>query len=149
MSYSLTKAAFQVKTGRSADKLVLVCLAWLAGPDRRCAVSNAVIGHMACIDDKTASLAVSRLTAAGHISWRPRGRGKSYTVNVELLPDFPDIDAHGQVACNYCGGTGVSMELDHIHPRSRGGTDDHDNLAIACIGCNTDKGALTVEEWRA
>ena len=34
-------------------------------------------------------------------------------------------------------------------PRSRGGSDDRENLAPACKGCNMEKGDFTPEEYRA
>ena len=33
------------------------------------------------------------------------------------------------------------LEIDHIHPKSAGGTDDPDNLQVLCTSCNTSKGA--------
>ncbi|WP_071994826.1 HNH endonuclease [Candidatus Synechococcus spongiarum] len=33
------------------------------------------------------------------------------------------------------------MEVDHMLPRSRGGTDHPDNLQLLCSGCNRSKGA--------
>ncbi len=41
------------------------------------------------------------------------------------------------------------MEVDHILPRSRGGTDHPDNLQLLCSGCNRSKGGKTMAEWRA
>ena len=41
------------------------------------------------------------------------------------------------------------MEVDHILPRSRGGTDHADNLQMLCSGCNRSKGRRTMAEWRA
>ncbi len=41
------------------------------------------------------------------------------------------------------------MEVDHILPRSRGGTDHPDNLQLLCSGCNRSKGGRTMAEWRA
>ncbi|MEU0487521.1 RNA-guided endonuclease IscB, partial [Streptosporangium sp. NPDC006013] len=48
-------------------------------------------------------------------------------------------------ACAYCGASGVPLNLDHIHPRSRGGSDRIGNLALACIRCNQAKNATPVE----
>ncbi|WP_433372826.1 RNA-guided endonuclease IscB [Streptosporangium sp. CA-115845] len=51
--------------------------------------------------------------------------------------------------CAYCGTTGVPLNLDHIHPRSRGGSDRISNLCVACIACNQAKNATPVEEFLA
>ncbi|GAA0840562.1 RNA-guided endonuclease IscB [Streptosporangium amethystogenes subsp. fukuiense] len=48
-------------------------------------------------------------------------------------------------ACAYCGASGVPLNLDHIHPRSRGGSDRVSNLTLACIRCNQAKNATPVE----
>lgn len=50
-------------------------------------------------------------------------------------------------ACVYCGITGVPLNIDHIHPRSRGGSDRVSNLVLACIPCNQAKGNKPVEEF--
>ena len=39
-----------------------------------------------------------------------------------------------------------NMTIDHIMPRSRGGTDDPDNLQLLCGACNSTKGNRTQEE---
>ncbi|MFC3820746.1 RNA-guided endonuclease IscB [Planomonospora venezuelensis] len=49
--------------------------------------------------------------------------------------------------CAYCGATGVPLNIDHIHPRCRGGSDRISNLALACVPCNQAKDALPVEEF--
>lgn len=41
------------------------------------------------------------------------------------------------------------MDVDHILPRTRGGTDHPDNLQLLCSGCNRSKGGRTMAEWRA
>ena len=41
------------------------------------------------------------------------------------------------------------MEVDHILPRSLGGTDHPDNLQLLCSGCNRSKGGRTMAEWKA
>src|SRR5690349_1910341 len=40
-------------------------------------------------------------------------------------------------------------EVDHVHPRARGGSDDLSNLLPACVPCNRSKGARAVREARA
>ena len=41
------------------------------------------------------------------------------------------------------------MDVDHILPRSKGGTDHPDNLQLLCSGCNRSKGGRTMAQWRA
>ena len=41
------------------------------------------------------------------------------------------------------------MDVDHMLPRAKGGTDHPDNLQLLCSGCNRSKGAKTMAEWRA
>jgi len=41
------------------------------------------------------------------------------------------------------------MEVDHLLPRSRGGTDHVENLQLLCSHCNRSKGNRTMSEWRA
>ena len=36
---------------------------------------------------------------------------------------------------------GVYLSIDHIIPRSRGGSDERHNLRVACTTCNTKRGA--------
>lgn len=45
--------------------------------------------------------------------------------------------------CRYCGRCppAVVLEVDHVHPRSEGGSDDPDNLVSSCLDCNRGKGA--------
>ena len=52
--------------------------------------------------------------------------------------------------CAYCTETVVGLpEPEHVLPLSRGGRNDASNLVAACRQCNTDKGDLTLDEWRA
>lgn len=51
--------------------------------------------------------------------------------------------------CFYCGSDpGADLTLDHLVPRSRGGTDSLANLLPACKSCNAEKGSRTFEEYR-
>ncbi|WP_327672449.1 MULTISPECIES: RNA-guided endonuclease IscB [unclassified Streptomyces] len=50
-------------------------------------------------------------------------------------------------ACAYCGATGVPLNIDHIHPRSRGGSNRISNLCTACIPCNQKKSDHPVEDF--
>ena len=51
--------------------------------------------------------------------------------------------------CAYCGKENVPLTIDHIHPKSRGGSDRVSNLALACFPCNQEKGNRDVAEFLA
>ena len=39
------------------------------------------------------------------------------------------------------------MEVDHILPKSKGGTDEFENLQVLCSHCNRSKGSKTMAQW--
>ena len=49
--------------------------------------------------------------------------------------------------CAYCGRGETAFELDHIQPRSRGGSNRVSNLALSCHACNVAKGEHTAAEF--
>ncbi len=49
--------------------------------------------------------------------------------------------------CAYCGITDVPLEIEHIVPRSRGGSNRVSNLTLACRDCNQRKGNQTAAEF--
>lgn len=49
--------------------------------------------------------------------------------------------------CAYCGATHVPLEVEHIVPRVRGGSDRVSNFTLACVPCNQKKGAQTAAEF--
>jgi 5-methylcytosine-specific restriction endonuclease McrA len=49
--------------------------------------------------------------------------------------------------CAYCSASGVPLEVDHVTPRSRGGSDRVANLVVACRACNMAKGHLSLEDF--
>jgi 5-methylcytosine-specific restriction endonuclease McrA len=50
-------------------------------------------------------------------------------------------------ACAYCKATNVPLQVEHIVPRSRDGSDRVSNLTLACAPCNVAKGTQTAEEF--
>ncbi len=77
----------------------------------------------------------------------------------------PIVDGPHDVACAYCGDIHTItiqlqrdgrparisqsvMALDHIHPVSRGGSNDASKLTLACYSCNASKGARLVGQWK-
>ena len=55
--------------------------------------------------------------------------------------------------CAYCGqkfntkDKHRSFSIDHIKPKTAGGTDDLNNLVAACFRCNGKKGGRNMFEW--
>lgn len=49
-------------------------------------------------------------------------------------------------ACRYCGSKPptVTLHVDHIVPRAKGGSDDFENLLTACNRCNSGKAARSI-----
>ncbi|MEM7556976.1 MAG: RNA-guided endonuclease IscB [Cyanobacteria bacterium P01_A01_bin.84] len=49
--------------------------------------------------------------------------------------------------CTYCGKKDVSLQIEHIYPKSKGGSNRVSNLCLACEKCNHKKGNKLVEEF--
>jgi hypothetical protein len=49
--------------------------------------------------------------------------------------------------CQYCGQENAPLNLDHIEPKSKGGSDRPSNLVLACIPCNQKKGNQSIQEF--
>lgn len=49
--------------------------------------------------------------------------------------------------CAYCGKADTALEIEHITPKSRGGSNRVSNLTLACHGCNQKKGNQTAAEF--
>jgi 5-methylcytosine-specific restriction endonuclease McrA len=94
------------------------------------------------------------------------------SISVELVKfdlqkqDFPEISGveyqHGTLygweireylltkfnrTCQYCGATEKPFEVDHIYPRSKGGSDRVSNLTLACHDCNQAKGNQNIKDF--
>ena len=48
--------------------------------------------------------------------------------------------------CQYCGTKAHNLTLDHVIPKSRGGSDSWENLVAACVKCNNKKSNRTPDE---
>ena len=48
--------------------------------------------------------------------------------------------------CQYCNHRGSHLSIDHVLPRSRGGSDNWENVTTACLSCNIQKSNRTPEE---
>jgi len=69
-----------------------------------------------------------------------QGELAGYEVREYLLEKF-------NRRCAYCKAENVPLQIEHIVPRARGGSNRVSNLTIACEPCNLKKGARTAEEF--
>lgn len=74
---------------------------------------------------------------------------KARLYNVPALIER-QTNQNGVLRCAYCNKPLFpdKYHVDHIRPLSRGGSNDLDNLCLACPKCNLSKGRLTLQEWR-
>ena len=69
-----------------------------------------------------------------------QGELQGYEVREYLLEKF------GR-KCVYCGADNVPLQVEHIVPKARGGSNRVSNLTIACVSCNQRKENQTAEEF--
>lgn len=69
-----------------------------------------------------------------------QGTLQGYEVREYLLEKW-------QRKCAYCDKTDTPLQIEHIVPKSRGGTDRVSNLCLACQECNLHKGNKPVEDF--
>ena len=55
------------------------------------------------------------------------------------------FDAHGHF-CHYCGSQ-QNLVIDHITPKSKGGSNDFSNLVPSCFSCNSSKGNKDYDDF--
>jgi hypothetical protein len=64
-----------------------------------------------------------------------------------MNPAYDRIATRANHRCEYCHAPeqafNLPFEVEHIHPRSRGGSNQDENLALACHSCNLHKGDRT------
>lgn len=58
-----------------------------------------------------------------------------------------EIQKRDGFRCSYCGEQFKLWSIDHIIPRSKGGSNHSNNLLLACIPCNAKKGNASLEDF--
>jgi 5-methylcytosine-specific restriction endonuclease McrA len=69
-----------------------------------------------------------------------RGELAGYEVRQYLLEKW-------QRKCAYCDKQDIPLQIEHIHPRAKGGSDRVSNLTLSCERCNLKKGTKSVDEF--
>jgi len=69
-----------------------------------------------------------------------QGELQGYEVREYLLNKF-------NRQCAYCSAKDTALEVEHIKPRSKGGSDRVSNLTLACHACNQRKGNQDIQDF--
>lgn len=84
--------------------------------------------------------------------YAPRVKRKHHTkdrVNSVLQTRRFIIFERDEFRCVYCGKSSIEnkteLHLEHIHPRSKGGTNNIDNIITSCNTCNGEKGDMKIK----
>ena len=51
--------------------------------------------------------------------------------------------------CAYCDAANLPLQIEHISPKARGGSNRVSNLTLACQCCNQKKGSVSIEQFLA
>jgi len=71
-----------------------------------------------------------------------QGTLQGYEVREYLLEKFSRT-------CVYCGAKNTPFQIDHVYPKSKGGSNRAANLVLACEPCNKAKADRSIEEFLA
>jgi 5-methylcytosine-specific restriction endonuclease McrA len=108
-------------------------LTWVSRLARACPISSIAL-ELACFD--TQALQNPEISGVEY----QQGELMGYEVREYLLLKWGHC-------CAYCGKGNVPLQIEHIVPLSRGGSNRVSNLTLACEHCNLDKDKQTAEEY--
>lgn len=106
---------------------------WLCRLNRACSISN-IAQELVRFD--TQLLQNAEISGVEY----QQGALQGFEVREYLLEKW-------QRKCAYCGKKDVPLEVEHIHPKSRGGSNRISNLTLACHECNQAKDTQTAAEF--
>jgi len=92
-----------------------------------------------CCAERVANLYCYEHSGA-YVTWpNPATKAKPPTKGFSATQKL-DVWRRDGFRCVKCG-SDSDLSVDHIHPRSKGGSDDKDNLRTLCRSCNSSKAA--------
>lgn len=71
---------------------------------------------------------------------------KRSVISLRLRWEVFERDKFRCVVCGRSAEDGVKLHVDHVHPRSKGGSKAKSNLATLCFDCNLGKGDKVSDE---
>ena len=162
MSSARILEAFELSQVAPAVKLAAIFIGdnWTEY-DRHADVESASIADFCCISLASVEGILSDMVYVGLLSsveslphgfhrlhftnWIEAIRSRSGTTTIDKSVRRFIVDR--DVSCVYCDQSEGPFHIDHILPRSRGGSDQIGNLALACAPCNISKRDRTPQEW--
>lgn len=171
MSLSATVWAMEQVCRSPLEKLALIYLSDRVGENGRCDTSIANMEQFCCAPEAELATAILDLDERGLLQLFGSSGGRLDVAFPWYLPDVkksvveadPTIIRYTRAGlweeqqglCWYCG-CGIHADpsiepyaqLEHQHPRSRGGRSSKENIVLACRPCNIRKKDKTVDEFR-
>ncbi|MHB8596242.1 MAG: RNA-guided endonuclease IscB [Ktedonobacteraceae bacterium] len=129
----LNRSTHRGKLPPSLQSRVCNVLTWVRRLTRLCPVT-AISHELVCFD--TQALQNPQIEGLEY----QQGTLCGYEVRQYVL-----LKWHHQ--CAYCDARHVPLELDHVQPRARGGSNRVSNLTLACISCNQCKSNQDVRDF--
>jgi 5-methylcytosine-specific restriction endonuclease McrA len=99
----------------------------------------AVAAHQEAVGTVSRRIRVPRVIVLLAYERLPRARVRFSRFNIYARDDN---------TCQYCGSrfSRADLNLDHVVPRSRGGSTTWENVVCSCVACNLRKGGRTPDE---
>jgi 5-methylcytosine-specific restriction endonuclease McrA len=121
------------------DAAKIVCPASLQTYDFASWIEVPIPDHASAIRSPSVSIAAPEIVVLAHYNRVPCHQAPFTRRNLFLRDDY---------TCQYCGKRGPSSKLsvDHVLPRSRGGSTSWENCVLACVRCNARKANHTPQE---
>lgn len=117
-----------------------------AGWTRKRGVLAAALVASGIVKQTSQGLRIADPFDLGSVEWMGESASTPVTQPRPWLAHSETVYARDGHLCRYCGRAPSRFTLDHVDPKSRGGSHDPANLVTACGSCNSRKGARTPEE---
>lgn len=111
-------------------------------------MSAPTLAAKARVSERTARYGLAQMADDGLLVLVAAKEGKARRYRFLMPNSGPVTISDVQGFCYWCQ-TEPSGGVDHLTPRSRGGSDDPSNLVPCCHECNSRKGSKTADEYRA
>ena len=90
-----------------------------------------------------------RMARAWRSGSKARAAKRGRAIELPTIDQVEEYLRNQPLRCAYCDKKLTRPQMDHRISLDRGGTADTSNLAFCCKPCNSSKGPLNENEWRA